>query len=316
MIEISNLKVRYGSSSTGITALDGVSLSIRDGISFGIVGESGSGKSTLAMAMMRLLPNSSKIDSGKIVIDGRDILALKESEMRRIRGKEVSMVFQGAMNTLNPLMRIEDQVAEPLLLHGMDDREEALENARKSLGLVGLGESFWRKYPHELSGGMKQRAVIAAAIVSNPKILIADEPTTALDVITQVQIINLLSEIQKKMNMTVIFISHDFPLVSQFSDEIAILYGGKLCEIGPNEEILSNPSHPYTRGLKISVPILGGEKTLHEIPGEPVNLRNPPPGCRFLERCGFATEMCSSFQYTPSYVAKGHVVYCTLFGGA
>ncbi|HLH86330.1 MAG TPA: ABC transporter ATP-binding protein [Thermoplasmataceae archaeon] len=315
MIEIRDLTVRYGDEKNGIIALDHVSFKIKEGKNFGIVGESGSGKSTLALAIMRLLPKNSKIISGQIIFDGTDILGLKESNMRQIRGKDISMIFQGAMNTLNPLMRIEDQVAEPLLLHGTDDQEEALEAARRSLSLVGLDDKVWKKYPHELSGGMKQRAVIAAAIVSNPKVLIADEPTTALDVITQVMITNLLSDLQRRLNMTVIFISHDFPLVSQFSDLMAILYGGKVCESGPNSEILQNAGHPYTKGLRGSVPVLGGQKTLLSIPGEPVNLRSPPSGCRFITRCAYATRACESYQYSPFSMGSDHTVYCTIYGG-
>ncbi len=314
MLEISNLSIRYGSKEGGVRALEGVNLRIEDGSIFGIVGESGSGKSTLAMALMRLLPKSGSVEGGQVLLDGQDILSMPDREFRKLRGSKLSLVFQGAMNTLNPLMRIDIQVAEPLVLHGMSEKDAALQKAHETLELVGLDASTWRKYPHELSGGMKQRTVIASAIITQPKVLIADEPSTALDVITQVQIMNLLRSLQRRLYMTVIFISHDFPLVSEMSDRIAIMYGGKLCETGRNDQIMHRPMHPYTVGLINSVASIGNKRKLSAIPGDPVDMRNPPSGCRFRPRCSGATEKCASYGYAVTNVESEHDVYCTLYG--
>lgn len=314
MINIENLTVSYFSREGQMTALDKLNVRIEDNIIFGIVGESGSGKSTLAMAIMGLLPKSSRIDSGRIEIDGRDLLSMKKSEYRKMRGKDIALVFQGAMNTLNPLMTIEEQVAEPLLIHKILKSSEALKQARETLEKVGLDSHTWKKYPHELSGGMKQRAVIATAIVTKPKVVIADEPSTALDVITQVQIMNLLRSLKAELGMTIIFISHDFPLVSEMSDKIMILYGGKVSEVGDNSAILNSPGHPYTAGLINSVPTMKKGHVLTAIEGEPVNLRNPPSGCRFMPRCPKSVDLCSGYDYVPKVSAKGNLVYCVLEG--
>ncbi len=314
MIHIRDLTVSYRTEAAKILALDRISLDIPDGRTFGIVGESGSGKSTLALALMRLLPRNAKAESGTIEVDGADVLGLPEAEMAKIRGREITMVFQGAMNTLNPLITIEDQVAEPLLIHGLAEPEEALTAARECLELAGLGKDVWRKYPHELSGGMKQRSVIATAIVSEPKVLIADEPTTALDVITQAQITNLLRDLQRRLNMTTILISHDLPLVAEVADRIAIFYAGKVCEEGTNVQVLQGQTHPYTRGLVGSVMLPGVRKEPSIIHGDPVDLRAPPPGCRFKPRCPEARDDCGSYDYTGFRVEDGHTVYCVLCG--
>lgn len=290
-------------------------MNIGSGEVFGIVGESGSGKSTLAMAIMGLLPGNSKVEGGTIEIGGRDALTLGKSDRRRMRGRDIALIFQGAMNTLNPLIRIEDQVAEPLLIHKTEKREKAIEIARVTLEKVGLDSTTWKKYPHELSGGMKQRAVIATALVMNPEVVIADEPSTALDVITQVQIMNMIRDIQKKLGITVILISHDFPLVSEMADRILILYGGKPAEVGSNSEILNKAGHPYTEGLIRSVPTLEAGRKLQAIKGEPVNLMSPPSGCRFSPRCGKAEKKCGSYDYSPVLESSGHFVYCAKYGG-
>ncbi|HYM38688.1 MAG TPA: ABC transporter ATP-binding protein [Thermoplasmata archaeon] len=314
MIRIRDLSVSYATEDGKILALDGINLVIPDAQTFGIVGESGSGKSTLALALMRLLPRNGKAESGTMEVDGTDVLRLPEEEMARIRGLQISMVFQGAMNTLNPLIKIEDQVAEPLLIHHVKEPQEALEAAHECLNLAGLGRDVWRKYPHELSGGMKQRAVIATAIVSQPKVLIADEPTTALDVITQAQITNLLRDLQRRLNMTTILISHDLPLVAEVADRIAIFYAGKVCEDGTNAQVLKGQVHPYTRGLVGSVLLPGVRKEPSIIQGDPVDLRDPPRGCRFMPRCPEASDACASYDYTGFRVEEGHTVYCLRCG--
>lgn len=314
MIKVRDLTVTYTTREGKVRALDNVSFDIPDKIIFGMVGESGSGKSTFAMALMGLLPKNSKVEEGSIEVDGVDVLKLTPSEYRKVRGAEIALVFQGAMNTLNPLIKIEDQVGETLVLHKIMDKMEAVKKARETLSLVGLDEQTWTKYPHELSGGMKQRAVIATAMVSNPKIIIADEPSTALDVITQVQIMNLLRQLQKEFNATIILISHDFPLVSEMADSILVLYGGKICELGKNSKVLGKPKHPYTAGLINSIPTVGKKKELRAIRGEPVNLRDPPTGCRFRERCDFSTPACESYVYKENKLDSDQIVYCNLYG--
>lgn len=313
MIKIRDLTVSYRSRTGKVRALESFNADIGDGEIFGIVGESGSGKSTLAMTIMGLLPRNSAIESGSIEVDGTDILKIRPEEARKVRGKRISLVFQGAMNTLNPLMRIEDQVAEPLLIHRECRRNEALKRARDTLEMIGLDSYTWKKYPHELSGGMKQRAVIATAIVMNPGTIIADEPSTALDVITQVQIMNILRKLQRDLKISVVFISHDFPLVSEMSDRIMILYGGRVSEVGTNSEILEDAGHPYTVGLINSVPTMTPGRRLQAIPGEPVNIRDPPPGCRFMPRCSIATGECRSYSYIPVETDSGHLIYCRMY---
>ncbi|MGC8924370.1 MAG: ABC transporter ATP-binding protein, partial [Candidatus Micrarchaeia archaeon] len=289
-------------------------LRIEKGIIFGLVGESGSGKTTLGLTLLRILPPSAEIASGSINVDGTDILRLDEEGMRRWRGKRIAMVFQGAMNSLNPVINIEKQVAEPLIIHENMEEEEAIKIAREKLAMLGLGENVWKRYPHELSGGMKQRVVIAMAIITNPEILIADEPTTALDVVTQDRIMKLIKSLQREYNLTTILISHDLPIVSEVADRIAIMYGGKISEEGENEQILNNAKHPYTVGLLSSIPEPGSPKEIKGIPGEPISLVNPPPGCRFYNRCQFASEKCRFYNYDPRLIEEKHRVYCTLYG--
>lgn len=314
LIEIRDLFVRYRTENGYANAVDGINLKIEKGIIFGLVGESGSGKTTLGLTILRILPPSAELVSGNININGTDILSLKENEMRRWRGKRIAMVFQGAMNSLNPVINIEKQVAEPLIIHEDMEEEEAIKVAREKLAMLGLGENVWRRYPHELSGGMKQRVVIAMAIITNPEILIADEPTTALDVVTQDRIMKLIKSLQREYNLTTILISHDLPIVSEVADRIAIMYGGKISEVGENEQILKNPKHPYTQGLLSSIPEPGSPREIKGIPGEPISLVNPPPGCRFYNRCQFATEKCINYDYSPRLVEEKHQVYCTLYG--
>ncbi|MEM3334333.1 MAG: ABC transporter ATP-binding protein [Thermoplasmata archaeon] len=314
MIEIKNLSVRYRAENGYANAVDNIDLKIDKGIIFGLVGESGSGKTTLGLSLLRILPPSAEIISGNIIISGVDILKLEESEMRKWRGKRISMVFQGAMNSLNPVINIEKQVAEPLIIHENISEEEALKIARKKLAMLGLGENVWKRYPHELSGGMKQRVVIAMAIISNPEILIADEPTTALDVVTQNKIMKLIKALQREENLTTILISHDLPIVSEVADRIAIMYGGKICEVGDNFDILSNSKHPYTIGLLSSIPDPKSTKEIKGIPGEPISLINPPSGCRFYDRCPFAKDSCKLYNYSPVIMERDHYVYCTLYG--
>ena len=313
-LDIKGLKTYYYTKEGVVKAVDDISLYVNKGETLGIVGESGCGKTTLGLSIMRILPKEGKIVGGEIFIDNLDIVKLDEKRMRDIKGNIVSMVFQGAMNSLNPVIKIGEQVAEPLFIHGNYSKNEGYRRARKFLSMVGLPEDSFNRYPHELSGGQKQRVVIAMALITEPKLLIADEPTTALDVIIQRRIISLLINLKNKMNLTMILISHDFPLVAEIADRIAIMYGGKIAEFGLKEDILNNPLHPYTRGLIKSVPKFGVKEEIVGIPGDPISLLNPPGGCRFYERCSNRKEKCLHYKYNPIEVEKEHIVYCTLYG--
>jgi len=299
-----------------VKAVDGVSFSLSEGESLGIVGESGCGKSSLATTLVRVLPSNAKIKEGEVVLDGVNILSLPEERLRReIRWKKISIVFQGSMNALNPVLKVGDQIAEAILLHEDVSKDQAMARVGKLLGLVGLDPSVANRYPFELSGGQRQRALIAMALALSPKVVIADEPTTALDVIVQAQILKLLGELRESSKSMMIFISHDVSAVAQVSDKVAVMYAGKIVEIGPAEKVLLEPLHPYTSALLQSVPSVKGERRqLKPIPGSPPNLLNPPRGCRFHPRCPFATDKCRSEEPQLREVSPGHFVACHLYG--
>ncbi len=312
MIEVEDLKVYYYTRRGAVRAVDGVSFTLREGRSLGIAGESGCGKSTTAMALMRLIEPPGKIVSGSIRIDDVDVLSLDEKTLRReIRWKKISMVFQGAMNSLTPVYTVFQHFVETAKAHGYEaSKSELRERAIELLNKVGLTEDVLDRYPHELSGGQKQRVVIALALLLNPKYLIADEPTTALDVVVQAQILNELKKLQES-GINIILITHDLGVLSELSDDIMIMYAGKVVEYGPLEKVLGNPLHPYTKLLLEATPKLrGGE--LKWIPGAPPNLLNPPEGCRFEPRCPYRFEKCKE---EPKLVEaeNGHWVACHLY---
>jgi peptide/nickel transport system ATP-binding protein len=313
LIEIKELVVKYKSSKGEVYAVDGLNLEIDSGLIFGLVGESGSGKTTLGLSLLRILPPTAIIESGNVLISGTDVTKLKESEMRKWRGKKISMVFQGAMNSLNPLMTVEEQVAEPLIIHENMDKDQALLRAKENLENVGLGENILKRYPHELSGGMKQRVVIAMAIIEHPSLLIADEPTTALDVVTQHRIMKLFRRLKDEFGVTIILISHDLPIVAEVADKVAIMYGGKMSEVGDAKEVVTQSKHPYTQGLIRSIPDPRSTKVIRGISGEPVSLMNPPKGCRFYDRCSQRRDLCKTYDYKPAILENRHLVYCNLF---
>ncbi len=314
MINIKNLSVFYYTEQGVAKALDDINLNIRDGIILGVVGESGCGKSTLALSLMRLLPIQAKVVSGSININGTDILKLKEDEFRHWRNKKISIVFQGAMNSLNPVINVENQVAEPLIIHEKLQKEEAIKIAREKLKDVGLSEDVGKRFPHQLSGGMKQRVVIAMAIIQNPQILILDEPTTALDVVTQSKIINLIKKLRDELNLTIIFITHDLSLVAEISDRIVVMYGGKIMEEIEKKDLIGKILHPYTIGLLNSIPDPFKKRNIKTIPGNPISLINPPPGCRFYSRCTFSKDECKIYDYKPFIFPNDHIIYCLLYG--
>jgi peptide/nickel transport system ATP-binding protein len=293
LLKVEGLRLYYRVSAGLVKAVDEVSFEVRRGQTLALVGESGCGKSSLANAILRILPRNVHTYSGRIYFDGTDLMGLTDEELRRgFRWRRLSMVFQGAMNALNPVITVGKQVAEPLVVHNQVPEEEALGRAKEVLDLVGLPPETANRYPHELSGGMKQRVVIAMALVMTPDFLILDEPTSALDVITQANIINLLKELKEKLKLTYIFITHDLALASELSDTVAVMYAGQIVEIGPAEKIYLDPEHPYTLKLISSVPTLRRVKRLQFIPGAPPDLLRPPEGCRFNPRCPYTMELC------------------------
>lgn len=312
VLEVNNLKVYYRTLAGVVRAVDDVSISVGEGEVLGLAGESGCGKSTLGYALLGLVPPPGRIEDGKIVIDGTDITKLGEGELRRVRWNKVSMIFQGAMNVLNPVYTVEKQLTEVLAVHKGLTKGEAVKVVADALRQVGLNPELMRRYPHELSGGMKQRVVIAMALLLKPKLVIADEPTTALDVVIQAQIMNLLKKIKLEEKMSMIFITHDLSLIAEISDRIAVMYAGKIAEVGPSEEIFNDPKHPYTQGLLRSIPRLRSKEKITWIPGVPPDLRRPPIGCRFNSRCPYVMDVCRREEPPMIRLGEDHYVSCWL----
>jgi peptide/nickel transport system ATP-binding protein len=293
VLAVENLVLYYRTMKGHVKAVDDVSFDVEQGEAMGLVGESGCGKTTIGMSVLQLLPSNAEFQSGRILFKNEDLLGLSDKEMRNVRWKGISMIFQAAMNALNPVHRIESQIVEAITTHEDVPREEARERVAQLYRLVGLDPERAKDYPHEYSGGMKQRAVIAMALSCNPDIIIADEPTTALDVIVQDQIISEIKRLQQKLHMTMIYISHDISVIAESCERIAVMYAGILAEYADAEDLFQNPMHPYTQALMNSFPsIKGPKKQLIPVPGEPPNLLNPPRGCRFHPRCPVATDVC------------------------
>ncbi|HOK16431.1 MAG TPA: ABC transporter ATP-binding protein [Defluviitoga tunisiensis] len=314
VLTVNNLKLYYFTRKGVVKALDDVSFSLKEGETLGLVGESGCGKTTLGMGLLRMPSPPGKIVDGEIIIDNENIIHLKENELRkRIRWNKISMIFQGAMNSLTPVYSIKKQMLETLLNHREMEEEQALEIIKKYINYVGLSEDVLKRYPHELSGGMKQRVVIATALFLEPKIVIADEPTTALDVVVQAQIINLLKKLKHDLNLSFIFITHDLATEAEVADRIMVMYAGKIAEIGTNNQIYGKqgPSHPYTKGLLGATPKLREKvEELAFIPGTPPDLLNPPTGCRFHERCPVAFDKCILNEPPLKEIEPEHFVAC------
>jgi peptide/nickel transport system ATP-binding protein len=314
LLDVKNLKIYYFTLKGVVRAVDDVSFNVREGEVLGIAGESGSGKSTLGYGLMRLVPPPGRIVGGNIVVSGRDIVSMDEGTLRReIRWKVISMIFQGALNALNPVYTIGKQLVEPIIFHEDVGLKEAYERAAEMVKLVGLNEDVLRRYPHELSGGMKQRVMIAMALILRPKIVIADEPTTALDVVIQAQIMNLFKKIKKEFNQSIIFITHDLSLIAEIADNVAVMYAGKIVEYGNSDNVFNTPKHPYTQGLLKSIPRLKSKEKLSWIPGTPPDLRNPPVGCRFNPRCPYVMDVCRREEPPIKDVGGNHLVACWLY---
>jgi peptide/nickel transport system ATP-binding protein len=311
LLRVQDLWVGYRTRRGVVEALSGVSLSVEEGEVLGVVGESGSGKSTLGLAVIRLLPRSAEV-RGSVLLNGKDLTSLPEEELKRIRGREVSMVFQDPYSSLNPVMRIGDHFVELMMEHGAAaTREEALEAAGELLERLGVPRERLNDYPHQLSGGQRQRVAIGLALILKPRLVIADEITTALDALVERQIIDLVKEVKREYRTSMLFITHNMGLVAEVADRVAVLYAGKLAELGEVREVVSNPLHPYTEALLRSVPRIGGSRELRPIPGEPPDMRNPPPGCRFHPRCPLATERCRR-EGPPLVERGGRLVACHL----
>ncbi|MBI3022867.1 MAG: ABC transporter ATP-binding protein [Thaumarchaeota archaeon] len=293
ILEVDSLRLYYSTERGPVRAVDDVSFTIGEGEALGVVGESGCGKTSLASALMRLLPRNLASYSGSVKLDGEELMRLSDEEFRsRVRWKKMAMVFQGAMNSLNPVLRVGFQVAEPLIASG-GSGEEAKRTARELLHQVGLPPEVYGRFPNELSGGMKQRAVIAMSLVLSPALLILDEPTSALDVSVQAQVMNLLKRLKRERKISALFITHDIALASDICDRFAVLYSGQIVELGDADDILIHPKHPYTQKLLSSTPRLRSESEPEFIPGVPPDLVNPPSGCRFRPRCPYAFEPCT-----------------------
>ncbi len=314
LLEVTDLSVGYRTGNGTLWAVEGVSFSLEEGRSLGFVGESGCGKTTLGMALMGLLPPNATTPGGQIRFAGRDLLTLPEEQLRRVRWAEISMVFQAAMNALNPVRRIYDQIAEAIRTHEPEASASAVcERIEGLYQFVGLPIGRMHDYPHQYSGGMKQRAVIAMALACQPRLLIADEPTTALDVIVQDQILQEIRSLQRELGISLIFISHDISVVADLCHDIGVMYGGHLVEYGPREGVFDRPAHPYTRALVSSFPTLCGDHTdLKPIAGDPPDLHEPPPGCRFAPRCPLAVPDCTAREPGWTELGGGHRVRCPL----
>ncbi len=312
VLQVEDLTMHYTTRAGEVSAVNNVTFALKKGQSMGLVGESGCGKTSIAFSLLKLLPDNALIKGGKVLLNGKDLVPLKEDEMRKIRWRHISMVFQAAMNALNPVYKVGDQVIEAMENHGLvETNQEAREHVAELFSLVGLDPKLMDQYPHEYSGGMRQRAVIAMALACSPDLIIADEPTTALDVIVQDSLLREMIELQKKLNMSMMYISHDIAVIAEVTERIGVMYAGRLAEFGSAEEIFKHPLHPYTYGLMSAFPsIVGPKRELITLPGEPPDLISPPTACRFHPRCPFATEICSEQDPEFREMGSDHFAAC------
>ena len=314
ILEIRGLRVTFPLEGEKIHAVNGVDLSLKKGESIGIVGESGCGKSVTFSTVIRLIKSPPAVIEGEVILNGRNIMALSEKKMQQVRGKEISMVFQEPMRSLNPVMRIGDQIAESLELHENLNHEQALERAGDMLEMVGIPRARGKEYPHQFSGGMKQRVVIAIALACNPKLLIADEPTTALDVTIQAQVLELMNDLKTKYDTSMIMITHDLGIVAEVCDEVAVMYAGRIIEQGTLEDVFRETMHPYTEGLFNSLPnIKNRTARLKPIMGLMPDPTNLPQGCAFAPRCNYATEECTKKVPELKAVSPTHKCACCAY---
>ncbi|HMK82082.1 MAG TPA: ABC transporter ATP-binding protein [Candidatus Bathyarchaeia archaeon] len=312
LVEFDNLTVSYFINKQELRALNRISFHVFKGEIIGIVGESGCGKTTLGISLLKMLPENSRILEGTIKVDSVDVPSLKGEYLRKYRWSKVAMIFQSAMNALDPVKTIQSQMIETILQHSKASKEEVMNRIVTLLDIVGINPSRATSYPHELSGGMKQRVVIAMALCLQPDLIIADEPTTAVDVVYQASILRTLKALREKLGLTIILISHDISIMWEMTDRLAVMYAGKLVEIGKTQNIILNPQHPYTKALLNAVPVIGqDQKKIVGIPGSPPNLSSPPSGCRFHPRCAYAFEKCPTSD-PPLQERKEGAVACWL----
>jgi peptide/nickel transport system ATP-binding protein len=314
VLRVESLRVRYHTPAGPVRAVEDVTFSLKKGERLGLVGESGSGKSTTVLALLRMLKPPAKIESGRVLLGGEDLLQLTNEQMRQARFAQIALIPQGAMNSLNPVMRIKNQLLDTIQYHeNRMSRAETMEHIHRLLESVGLPRAVANMYPHELSGGMKQRVCIAMGIALQPQVILADEPTSALDVVVQRQVMETLGKVQEEIGASLILVGHDMGLMAQFVDKIGVMYAGKLVEVGPTEAMFEDPLHPYTQLLIASLPSLEGKGIFKGIPGITPSLLKPPPGCPFHPRCPKVMEHCQSAVPTLQEVRPGRWVSCLLY---
>ncbi len=318
LLEIRNLVIKYFTDDDIVEAVNGISFTLDQGQTMGLVGETGAGKTTTALSILKILPHpAAKVISGEIYFNGEDLMKKSEKEMRKIRGSDINMIFQDPMTSLNPVMTIGQQIMEVILLHNNISRKEAVSRAQEMLELVGIQSIRYDEYPHQFSGGMKQRVMIAIALSCNPQLLIADEPTTALDVTIQAQVLEMMNDLKDKFKTSLLLITHDLGVVAETCDYVAIMYAGEIIEKGSVEEVFENTCHPYTQGLFNAIPNIYDDidrlQTIQGMIADPTDL---PTGCKFHPRCPKAQPQCSKIQPKGVEVTPGHVVYCLLYDKA
>jgi len=316
ILEAQNLTTNYRTMRGWVRAAEGVNFHVEKGEALGLAGESGCGKTTVAMSILKILPQGGTIRGGKIIFDGTDLVPLPENAMRKIRWKGIAIVFQGAMNAMNPVIKVGEQIVEAIRTHEPEvGNKEAWERSRKLFELVGIDAERVDNYPHEFSGGMRQRALIAMALAANPKFLIGDEPGTALDVIVQAQTLKLMRDLRERLGLSMLVISHDLSILAETCEKIAIMYAGRIVEYGDAESVFKEPLHPDTQGLLKAFPSIKGERTrLTSIPGQPPDLLRPPPACRFNPRCPYVMDVCKKIDPPLEESGRGdHLVACHLY---
>ena len=317
LLQIKNLSVEYHTDDDNVYAVNGINLELKKGEALGLVGETGAGKTTVAKSILGILPKvQSKITSGEIFFEGQDMLKFSEKKMQKIRGNKIAMIFQDPMTALNPIETVGFQISEAIHQHNKISKQEGRERACAMLEMVGIPSERYNEYPHQFSGGMKQRVVIAMALACNPELLLADEPTTALDVTIQAQVLEMMRVLREQLNTSVILITHDFGVVADFCESVAVTYAGEIVERGSVDRIFNNASHPYTQGLFASLPTLDSrERRLKPIKGLMPDPTKVQKGCVFCDRCPHATESCASVKPAVTEIEPGHFVKCSLFKG-
>ena len=316
VLDVRDLKAYFKLRQGDVKAVDGVSFMLEQGKSLGLAGESGCGKTTAALAILKLLPENGRIVSGEVLFDGKNLAKRTEYGMSKIRWKEISIIFQGAMNALNPVQPVGKQIAEPIILHEGLSEAKAMVRARELFDLVGINPKRVNEFPHEMSGGMRQRSMIAMALACSPKLVIGDEPTTALDVMVQAQILDLIERLRRELHLAFILISHDLSVMAETCEKGVIMYAGKVVESGGTAKIFKNPEHPYTKQLIAAFPnIHQSREMVSSIAGDPPNLLTPPPGCRFEPRCTVREPVCSQREIEIVETEPGHLVRCVKVGG-